>query len=122
MSEYRTEKGESGQGHAPPLEPAFVRIVEALAVPALIWTGHLRNPLDEKAQPDLELAKYQITLLEILQAKTKGNLDKDEETFLANMLHTARLAYLRATEAEAQKKSAGESPGGDEKQTGEQKE
>jgi len=111
MSEQRTEKTASGQSHVPPPDPSFFRIIESLAVPALIWTGHLRNPLDEKAKPDLELAKYQIGLLEVLEKKTKGNLDKDEEEFFANMLHTTRLAFLRATQAQADQPPVAEGAG-----------
>jgi len=107
MSEQRTEKGASSQPHVPPPEPSFFRIVESIAVPALIWTGHLRNPLDDKAEPDFELAKYQIGLLEVLEKKTKGNLEKDEEDFLGNMLHSARVAYVRATDAQAAASATG---------------
>jgi len=114
MSEQRTEKAASGQTHLPPPEAGFARIVETLAVPALIWTGFLRNPVDEKTEVDLGLAKYQITLLEILETKTKGNLTKDEEEFLANMLHSARLAYVRATQMQTEKAASADSSGGEE--------
>jgi hypothetical protein len=122
MSEQRTEKSASSQPHVPPADPSFFRIVESIAVPALIWTGHLRNPLDEKAEPDLELAKYQIGLLEVLEKKTKGNLEKDEEDFLGNMLHSVRLAYVRATEAEAAQPPATESSDAGEKSESEKSE
>jgi hypothetical protein len=121
MSEQRTEKAASGQSHVPPPEPSFIRIVESIAVPALIWTGHLRNPLDEKAQPDLELAKYQIGLLEVLEKKTKGNLDKDEEDFLGNMLHSARLAFVHATDAKAAQQTAEKESSKGENSEGEKK-
>ena len=111
MSEHRTEKATSGQPDLPPLEPNFIHIVESIAVAALIWTGHLRNPMDENVEPDLEKAKFQISLLEILETKTKGNLDKDEEEFLANMLHNVRLAYVRASEQKAAAHAAGAAPG-----------
>ena len=97
MSERQPDEGSAANKKPPGLEPHFARIVETLAVPALIWTGYLANPADEKAAPDFELAKYQISLLEILEQKTKGNLDREEETSLTQMLSTARLAYVRAT-------------------------
>jgi hypothetical protein len=106
MAEQRPEQSHVAEGQAPPLVPNFFHIVETFAVPALIWTGHLPNPVDEKAPPNLDLARYQIGMLELLEKKTKGNLDKDEETFLGEMLHAARVAFVRAKEKMAQEKQA----------------
>ncbi|KPL13067.1 hypothetical protein AMJ85_00455 [candidate division BRC1 bacterium SM23_51] len=97
MTERQPDEGPAADQQPLQPEPHFARIVETLAVPALIWTGYLANPADKEAKPDLDLAKYQISLLEVLEQKTKGNLDKGEENFLADMLSTARLAYVRAS-------------------------
>ncbi len=50
----------------------------------------------EGKQRDLELAKKEIAILEVLQAKTKGNLTADEERLLADALHEARMAFVWA--------------------------
>jgi len=96
MSEDRPDKKPLDPKRQPVGEPSFFRIVETFAVPAMVWTGYAPNPLDEKAGPDLDLAKYHIGLLEVLERKTKGNLEKAEADFLAEMLHVTRLAFVRA--------------------------
>ena len=52
-----------------------------------------------KREPDLELAKYNIDMLETLEEKTKGNLSEQEEKALANMVGQVRMAYVQASEA-----------------------
>lgn len=52
--------------------------------------------------PDLELARQNIDLLELLQDKTKGNLSKEEEEVLNRLLFDVRMRFV-----EAQKKSPG---------------
>jgi hypothetical protein len=42
------------------------------------------------------MAKYHIDLLEVLQQKTKGNLDKDEEELFENILYHLRMKYVQA--------------------------
>jgi len=100
MAEQKPTQQHVAEGEKPPLEPSFFHIVETFAVPAMVWTGHLPNPVDEKAPPNLELAKYQIGMLQLLAEKTKGNLNKDEQDFLDQMLHAVRMAYLRASEGQ----------------------
>ena len=47
----------------------------------------------------MELAKYNIDMLETLEEKTKGNLSEQEEKALANMIGQVRMAYVQASEA-----------------------
>jgi hypothetical protein len=46
-------------------------------------------------EPDLELAKYNIDMLETLEEKTKGNLSEDEAKVLAETLNQVRMAYVK---------------------------
>lgn len=107
MSEHRPQPTPTG-GPGPMPEPSFQHLVETFAVPALIWTGVLRNPADEEAEPNLELAKYQIGLLEVLEQKCKGNLDAPEQEYIEGMLHNVRMAYVQARKA-----MMGEAPAAD---------
>ncbi|MCX8035573.1 MAG: DUF1844 domain-containing protein [Candidatus Sumerlaeia bacterium] len=91
----KSDSAAAGEDASPP-HPTFRHLVETFAVPALIWTGHLLNPVSEKAEPNLKLAQYQIGILELLEAKTKGNLTADEKDYLDEMLHAVRMAYLHA--------------------------
>ena len=63
---------------------------------ALIFLGHAPNPQSGKMEMDLENAKYFIDQLEMLAVKTKGNLDKTEETMLKQSLTSLRLAFVES--------------------------
>jgi hypothetical protein len=63
---------------------------------ALIFLGHAPNPQTGQTVTDLENAKYFIDQLEMLAVKTKGNLERNEETMLKQSLTTLRLAFVEA--------------------------
>lgn len=69
---------------------------------ALQQMGKLINPLTKQVERNLEQAKYSIDILELLQEKTKGNLTKEENKYLDNVLFDLRMNYL-----EEQKKEEG---------------
>jgi hypothetical protein len=71
------------------LSMLFTQVMYALGL--LEVKGHE----DQKREPDLEMAKYNIDMLETLAEKTKGNLTKEEETVLKNMLNEVRMAYVK---------------------------
>ena len=54
-------------------------------------------------EENLLFAKYQIGILEMLQEKTKGNLDREEELHLENTLHTLRMAFIDVGNKEQEK-------------------
>ena len=58
--------------------------------------GALKIEGQEK-EPDLELAKYNIDMLETVEEKTKGNLTENEQKVLTNTLNQVRMAYVEAT-------------------------
>ncbi|MCX7964547.1 MAG: DUF1844 domain-containing protein [Candidatus Sumerlaea chitinivorans] len=71
---------------------------------------------DKTIERDLGLARVEISLLEMLQEKTRGNLTTEEAAFLADALHECRMAFVRAVDEEAkakpkEKTSATESSG-----------
>jgi hypothetical protein len=69
---------------------------------ALIFLGQAPNPQTGETAQDLEHAKYFIDLLEMLAVKTKGNLDKREDSLLKESLTHLRLGYVHAVEHPAQ--------------------
>ena len=77
----------------PPLE--FSSIVILLYFPALIQLGIMEEPGSGEKREDLTLAKRNIDLLDLLKDKTKGNLDEEEEKFLAGVLDQLKMAYLQ---------------------------
>ena len=99
MSDQDPKQGRPPQDMGPPPDPSFQSVVDTFAVPALIWTGHIQPPGEERFEPNLDMAQYQIGMLEILEEKTKGNLGTEEEEYIEGILHNVRIAYMRTQEA-----------------------
>jgi hypothetical protein len=76
-------------------EGNFAALISMLATQALFALGLLQIKGQEERKPDLELAKYNIDMLQVLEEKTKGNLSKEEEIVLANTLNELRMAYVK---------------------------
>jgi len=86
---------EEKQARGPLPQGNFAALISTLTTQALFALGLLQVKGQEKREPDLELAKYNIDMLETLQEKTKGNLSKEEETVLANTLNDLRMSYVK---------------------------
>lgn len=63
---------------------------------AMIFLGLAPNPQTGKAEQDLEHARYFIDQLEMIEAKTNGNLNKQEAAILKQSLTTLRMAFVEA--------------------------
>ena len=81
----------------PPPPPEFSSLVASLATGALLALGADPEGKKKPGPPDLERAKFAIDLLDVLAAKTKGNLDPGEARHLAAVLHQLRLAFVEAS-------------------------
>ncbi len=86
---------EEKQARGPLPQGNFAALISMLTTQALFALGLLQVKGQEKREPDLELAKYNIDMLETLEEKTKGNLTKEEETVLANTLNELRMGYVK---------------------------
>lgn len=93
-------KDEEGKGEQkiqqemPPMEMSFSLFISSLGMQTMIHLGELASPLTNKKEEDLKQAKQTIDILEILEQKTKGNLDKNEEQILKNLLYEIRMKYV----------------------------
>ena len=67
---------------------------------AMINMGKLKDPVSQKEVKNLEMAKLAIDTLEMLEEKTKNNLQKEESDLLADILKEMRLAYIKESSAE----------------------
>jgi hypothetical protein len=74
--------------------PRFMELVLSVGAGALQALGMGLESGGKESEPNLDLARYSIDLLELLEGKTKGNLEEEEERFLTEMLHQLRLKYL----------------------------
>jgi hypothetical protein len=52
----------------------------------------------EKPQPDFDLARHSIDMMNVLLEKTRGNLTLDEQRLLENSLTELRFRYIQAVE------------------------
>lgn len=77
---------------APPVD--FLSFVYSMGTSALMMLGE--NPGQASTDPASHLAHAQeiIDILTMLESKTKGNLAKDEETLLEEMLYTLRVKFV----------------------------
>jgi hypothetical protein len=91
------EGAAGAQGTASGLPPASLSLLVAtLAVQAQVHMGLHPNPGHGRLEKNLPAAKHAIDLLGILESKTMGNLDPQEQALLGRALHDLRLAYVRA--------------------------
>ena len=76
----------------PPLD--FSSLVLPFYTQAVIKLGMGKDPMTNKEEENLELSKRLIDLLQLLKERTKGNLNPEEEKFLAACLQQLRIAYM----------------------------
>lgn len=85
----------SEQAPPPPLPEAnFLTLLFSLYTQTQICFGVLLDPITQQQQKDLQQAKYHIDMLGMLKEKTQGNLTKEEEHALENILYEVRMAYV----------------------------
>lgn len=91
--EKLADTAEKEEKHALPAA-TFLGLIDELSLRVMFALGQIREPGATEVYIDLEAAKYAIDTLAVLQAKTKGNLDREEEAGLADVLHNLRLLYV----------------------------
>ena len=77
----------------------FMNLVMMLASSAMQQMGKLVNPMTNKTEVNLEGAQVTIDLITMIQTKTRGNLDADEEKMLKDLLSSLQLNYVAMAEA-----------------------
>ena len=68
---------------------------------ALMLLGKIPHPETGKTLQDIESAKMFIDQLEMIEVKTRGNLDRQEEKLLKQSLTALRLAFVEAIDRPA---------------------
>jgi hypothetical protein len=69
-------------------------LISMLTTQALFSLGLIQVRGDEDREPDLELARYNIDMLEAIEQKTKGNLTPEEQEMLKNTLSDLHMGYV----------------------------
>jgi len=94
----KKEKQEEEKPRGPLPEGNIAALISMLATQALFAMGLLQIKGQEERKPDLEMAKYNIDMLETLEEKAKGNLSGEEEKVLQSTLSQVRMAYVKVVE------------------------
>jgi len=96
QEETEKEKAPQGKSRRGPLpEGDIAALVSMLVTQALFAMGLIQVEGQKDKEPDLELAKYSIDMLETIEKKTKGNLTEEEKNMLENTLSQVRMAYVK---------------------------
>ncbi|MDD2240176.1 MAG: DUF1844 domain-containing protein [Kiritimatiellae bacterium] len=72
----------------------FQGLVISLAAATMQHLGKTLNPLTHKTEKNLEAAQSSIDMLDMLSAKTQGNLSENESKLLTNVLAELKLNYV----------------------------
>ena len=99
LSERQRVEGSAPSAQAGPPSKAFLNLVSTLGSQAVMQLGMEPNPYTGRAEIDIEGARFVIDTLEMLKAKTAGNLTADENKALEGVLHELQLAYVEAARA-----------------------
>ena len=96
-SPRRAKSGRQGPAaEPPPPEINFVTFVVSLSTQALMHLGEIPDPMTNQRERDLGAAQHIIDILGMLQDKTRGNLDHDEESLLRSILFDLRMKYVES--------------------------
>jgi len=95
-----SDRPEAARDAAMP-EIDFSTFILSLSTSALYHLGLVDDPqTGERGQPDLALASQTIDTLAILQEKTRGNLDDEEDRLLDSLLYELRMRFVEVRQAQ----------------------
>jgi hypothetical protein len=77
----------------------FLDMVGLFGTQAMIALGKLANPATGKAEKNLPAARLFIDMLEMLEHKTRGNLNSDETKVLQATLTDLRLMFVEESKS-----------------------
>lgn len=83
----------------------FMHLVSMLAMTAMQQMGKLIDPATGKAEPHLDAAQATIDMLDMLSAKTRGNLNPEEARLLKDTLMSLQMNYVQTRESLAAQKA-----------------
>jgi hypothetical protein len=92
--------GENPEEHGPP-KADFEELIRMLATQALLYLGAFPDPESGRRMVSLEMAQFNIDLMAMLEAKTKGNLSEQENAILTRMLYELRMQFVEISKAVA---------------------
>lgn len=80
------------------LPVTFSTLLLSLASSAVLAMGLEKNPHSGQYEKDLDVARFNIDMLKLLQEKTKNNLTGDEQKFLDSVVNDLQLKFVYVTQ------------------------
>ena len=102
----KAAEGEPKPGELPE-KISFTDLVRMFATQALMYMGAFPDPQTGKAVVALDVAKMNIDLLGVLEEKTKGNLDAEEQSLLDESVVALRSQFVEITRLVSQAQAEG---------------
>ena len=75
-------------------DASFLSLLNMLGVQAAMHLGLIQGPEGGTEAVDLEAARHMIDMLGIVEEKSRGNLTKEEEALLENILADLRMQFV----------------------------
>jgi len=97
MARKKTQKKKEKKEEETQQPASFSSLVLMLATGALQHLGVVENPLTKKKEKNLAMAKLTIDILGILRDKTNGNLEREEEKLLEELIYDLKMNYVKET-------------------------
>jgi len=95
------EDVQAGGGREEIMSALFAHMVIQQTNMALMLLGKTPHPETGQTMQDLESARLFIDQMEMLEFKTRGNLDKEEEKLLKQSLTALRMAFVESIDDQA---------------------
>ncbi|MCW5206086.1 DUF1844 domain-containing protein [Desulfobulbus sp. F5] len=89
------EGGAKRQGDCLMPAVSFTSFVLSLNTTALFHLGDIPHPETGQKVFDLELARHAIDTLAMLEEKTKGNLDSEEQDLISRVVYELKMRFIR---------------------------
>lgn len=86
----------SGEKVKPLPKIDFSSFVLSLYSSGLVQLGKVEDPSTGKKEIHLDLAKHTIEIIAMLEEKTRGNLNEEEQNLLKALLSEIRMAFVEA--------------------------
>jgi hypothetical protein len=77
----------------------FANLVMSLVSTAMQHLGKLKSPATGRVAVDLSAAQDVIDMVDMLEAKTRGNRDAEEESFIKGALGTLQMNFVETAAA-----------------------
>jgi hypothetical protein len=93
--------GATASGSGSDVVVTFSTFLLGLSTQALLHLGEIPNPVSGAVERDLVAAKQVIDIMGVLETKTRGNLDADEQRLIESVLYDLRMRYVEIVERES---------------------